>query len=82
MSDQDEPQDLGEVFAQFGRELGNALADLGFVTAGQGAMGWILQGEPGKAHDALSGLVPEQRAKIADAARRLATLAEQGMLSA
>ena len=81
MTAQDEPQDLGEAFAQLGRELGNALADLGFVTAGQGAMGWILQGEPGKAHDALAGLAPEQRAKVADAARKLAVLAEQGMLS-
>jgi hypothetical protein len=82
MNTQNEPQDLGEAFAQFGRELGDALADLSFVAAGQDAMGWILQGEPGKAHDALASLRPEQRTQIADAARKLAVLAEQGMLKA
>lgn len=82
MSAHEQPEDLSETFARLGRELGSALADLGFVAAGQGAMGWILQGEIGKAHDALAGLTAEQRSQVADAARKLAVLAERGMLSA
>jgi hypothetical protein len=77
MSMQDQPQDFGETFAQLGRELGNALADLGFVASGQGAMGWMLQGEPDKARRALTGLTDEQRAKVAEAARRLAEMADE-----
>jgi hypothetical protein len=69
-------QNLGDAFADLGRQLGNALADLGFVAAGQGAMGWMLQGEASKAREALADLTAEQRAGVADAARKLAVLAE------
>lgn len=79
MKRMEEPaSDLGEMLAQAGRELGKALGNLGFVASAQGAMGWMVQGEPEKAREALDGLDEDQRAKVAEAARQLAEMAQEG----
>lgn len=69
-----ESSSLEDAFADFGRQFGKALAGLGFVAAGQGAMGWMLQNEPDKARKALSNLDDRQAAVVADAAEMLATM--------
>jgi hypothetical protein len=67
-------QNLEDAFADFGRQFGKALADLGFIAAGQGAMGWMLQNEPEKARKVLVDLDDRQAAVIADAAELLASM--------
>jgi hypothetical protein len=61
-------QNLGDIFADIGRQLGEGLANLSLVAAGQGAMGWMIQGEPDRARQALADLTDEQRALVAEAA--------------
>lgn len=73
----DAGQQLADAFAQVGRDLGKAFGNLAFVTAAQGAMGWMVQDEPEKARQALAKLTDEQCAKVAGAARKLAELADE-----
>jgi hypothetical protein len=68
---------LADAFAQMGRELGKAFGGLAFVTAAQGAMGWMVQDDADNARQALAKLTDEQRAKVAEAARKLAELANE-----
>ena len=74
-----EPNRLEEAWADIGRQIGTALTNLGLITAGQGAMGWMLQDEPEKARGALRGVTADQRARIAAAARDLAAMAEKAV---
>ncbi|GAA4626666.1 hypothetical protein GCM10023196_035810 [Actinoallomurus vinaceus] len=70
-------QDLERAFAQAGREIGKALGEFSFVTRAQGAMGFMVQGNAERAREALDGFTPEQRARVAEAARNLAELADE-----
>lgn len=70
-------QNLSDALAEFGRQLGDALTGMNLVTSAQGAIGWLVQGEAGKARSALASLDGEQRAKVAAAARELAALTEE-----
>jgi hypothetical protein len=69
-------QRLADAFAQAGREAGKALAEFGFVMRAQGVMGFMVQDNTERVREALDGFTPEQRAKVADAARKLAELAD------
>lgn len=68
---------LDEAFAQAGRQLGKALGNFGFVMTAQGAFGWMVQDNADRAREALAGLTDEQRAQVAEAARKLADLADE-----
>lgn len=70
--------DLGEVLAEVGRELGKALGDFAFAMAAQAAMGSMVQGEQEKVRVALQSLTAGQLGKVAAAARQLAEMAEEG----
>lgn len=68
---------LDEAFAQAGREAGKMLGAFSFVMRAQGAMGFMVQGNIDRTREALDGFTPEQRAKVAEAARKLAELADE-----
>lgn len=60
-----------------GQRLDAALHSLSLTTSAQGAIGWLVQGEPQKAREALAKLDAEQVEAVSTAASNLAAITKQ-----
>jgi hypothetical protein len=70
-------EQLQAALEQAGQEIGAAFTRAGHIMAAQGVMGWMFQGEFGKARKEIAKLPPEQVGLLAMAARALADMADE-----